>query len=68
MPAQIGYGELVRRTLGTELAKSQTRADWSRRPLSAEQVEYALDDVRYLLPLKQHLEEQLAAARPPAHG
>jgi ribonuclease D len=59
MPAQIGYGELVRRTLGTELAKSHTRTDWSRRPLSPEQVEYALDDVRYLLPLKAHLEEQL---------
>ncbi len=59
LPAQVGYGELVRRLLGTELAKSQTRADWSRRPLSPEQVEYALDDVRYLLPLKQALEEQL---------
>ncbi len=59
MPAQIGYGELVRRALGTELAKSHTRTDWSRRPLSPEQVDYALDDVRYLLPLKSHLEEQL---------
>ena len=65
MPAQIGYGELVRRTLGTDLAKSHTRTDWSRRPLSPEQVEYALDDVRYLLPLKAHLEEQLERARPP---
>jgi ribonuclease D len=59
LPAQIGYGELVRRLLGTELAKSHTRTDWSRRPLSPEQIEYALDDVRYLLPLKSHLEEQL---------
>jgi ribonuclease D len=59
LPAQIGYGELVRRLLGKDLAKSHTRADWSRRPLSPEQIEYALDDVRYLLPLKAHLEEQL---------
>jgi ribonuclease D len=59
MPAQIGYGELVKRLLGVELAKSHTRTDWSRRPLSPEQVEYALDDVRYLLPLKSQLEEQL---------
>src|SRR3981081_3489028 len=58
-PAQIGYGELVRRLLGKELAKSHTRTDWSRRPLSSEQIEYALDDVRYLLPLKSNLEEQL---------
>jgi ribonuclease D len=59
LPAQIGYGELVRRLLGTELSKSHTRTDWSRRPLSPEQIEYALDDVRYLLPLKSQLEEQL---------
>jgi len=59
LPAQIGYGELVRRLLGKELAKSHTRTDWSRRPLSPEQIEYALDDVRYLLPLKANLEEQL---------
>jgi ribonuclease D len=59
LPAQIGYGELVRRLLGKELAKSHTRTDWSRRPLSSEQIEYALDDVRYLLPLKSNLEEQL---------
>jgi ribonuclease D len=59
LPAQIGYGELVRRLLGKELAKSHTRTDWSRRPLTPEQIEYALDDVRYLLPLKTQLEEQL---------
>lgn len=59
MPAQVGYGELVRRVLGQELSKAHTRTDWSRRPLSAEQVEYALDDVRFLLPLKEALEEQL---------
>jgi ribonuclease D len=59
MPAQIGYAELVRRLLGQELAKTHTRTDWSRRPLSPEQIEYALDDVRYLLPLKTELEERL---------
>jgi ribonuclease D len=60
LPAQIGYAELVRRLLGRDLAKSHTRTDWSRRPLSAEQLEYALDDVRYLLPLAHELEQQLA--------
>jgi ribonuclease D len=59
MPAQVGYAEVVRRLLGTELAKSHTRTDWSRRPLSPEQLEYAADDVRYLLPLAAQLEEQL---------
>ena len=60
LPAQIGYAELVRRVLGTELDKAHTRTDWSARPLSAEQIAYALDDVRYLLPLKEHLEAELA--------
>lgn len=59
LPAQIGYADLVRRMLGQDLAKSHTRTDWSRRPLSPEQIEYALDDVRYLLPLKSQLEERL---------
>lgn len=58
-PAQVGYAELVRRLLERELPKGQTRTDWSRRPLSPEQIEYALDDVRYLLPLREILLEQL---------
>jgi ribonuclease D len=59
LPAQIGYAELVRRLLGRELPKSHTRTDWSRRPLSAEQLTYALDDVNYLLPLAERLQEEL---------
>ena len=59
LPAQIGYADLVRRLLDKDLAKSHTRTDWSRRPLSPEQIDYALDDVRYLLPLRSQLEEQL---------
>ena len=58
-PAQVGYADLVRRLLGCDLAKAHTRTDWSVRPLSPEQIEYALDDVRYLLPLKAHLEAQI---------
>jgi ribonuclease D len=64
-PAQVGYAELARRLLGRELAKSHTRTDWSRRPLSPEQIEYALDDVRYLLPIAAALEEQLARLEDP---
>jgi len=59
MPAQIGYAELVRRVLGQELSKSHTRTDWSARPLSPAQISYALDDVRYLLPLHAHLAREL---------
>jgi ribonuclease D len=60
LPAQIGYAELVRRLLGRELAKSHTRTDWAHRPLSAAQLDYALDDVRFLLPLAERLEAELA--------
>ncbi len=59
LPAQVGYAELVQRLLGQELAKSHTRTDWSRRPLSPEQLEYALDDVRYLLPLPTRCAREL---------
>lgn len=50
-PAQVGYATLVAERLGHVLPKGQTRTDWSRRPLTPEQVEYAADDVRYLVPL-----------------
>jgi len=57
--AQIGYAELVRRLLDIDLPKAHTRTDWSRRPLSPEQIEYARDDVRHLIPLQLALEERL---------
>lgn len=60
-PAQVGYAELARRLLGVELSKAHTRTDWARRPLSPEQQEYALDDVRHLGPLRDSLLETLAA-------
>lgn len=59
LPAQVGYGELVQRILGRTLHKGETRTDWSRRPLSTAQIEYALDDVRYLLPLREQLQARL---------
>ncbi len=60
-PAQVGYAELVREVLGFDLHKNQTRTDWSRRPLSAAQLDYALDDVRHLPPLRERLAERLEA-------
>jgi ribonuclease D len=58
---QVGYGALVTEITGVTLAKAHTRTDWSRRPLSAEQLEYAADDVRYLRPLYEALRERLEA-------
>jgi len=45
--------------LGVSLAGGETRTDWRRRPLTAAQVQYALDDVRYLLDLADHFAERL---------
>ena len=45
---QIGYGNLVNALLNGSLDKKFARTDWSKRPLSAEQLEYAINDVIYL--------------------
>ena len=61
-PEQIGYANLVREELGVELDKSQTRADWTRRPLSERQIAYALDDVVHLETLYLGMRERLGSA------
>lgn len=43
-----GFGTLLNRLLGLAPKKEETRTDWRRRPLSKRQIEYALDDARYL--------------------
>jgi len=59
---QLGYAALVSDLFGIELAKSHTRADWSRRPLAAELLEYAAEDVEHLLPAADRLADRLSAA------
>ena len=56
---QIGYGNLVAEVLGERLEKAHSRADWSLRPLSEEQLRYAADDVIYLASLYPVLRERL---------
>jgi len=46
---QIGYGNLVKACLDINLTKQHARADWEKRPLSKAQLDYAADDVRYLV-------------------
>ncbi len=58
---QSSYASLVTRVLDIQLRKSETRTNWLRRPLSKAQLEYAADDVRYLLALYQHQLEDLHA-------
>lgn len=54
-----GYSSLIWRLLGVTPEKGETRTDWRRRPLSTRQVEYALDDVRHLSPLKEKIGQRL---------
>jgi ribonuclease D len=58
---QTGYAELVEAATGVRLEKRHTRAQWDRRPLSAEELRYAEDDVRYLGEVYAFLSERLAA-------
>ncbi len=59
LPAQIGYGDLLNQKLHIQLTKGLARTDWSQRPLSDEQLNYAADDVRYLWPLYKKLHDEL---------
>lgn len=53
---------LVGELLGVRLEKGSRMTDWFKRPLTADQVAYAADDVAYLLELRSVLEERLVAA------
>lgn len=59
-PEQAGYARLVEAVLGVKLAKGHARTDWTERPLPADALAYAADDVRYLVPLYESLHAGLA--------
>ncbi|NLS03094.1 ribonuclease D [Rhizobium sp. P32RR-XVIII] len=58
----VSYDQLVGRTKGVQIDKSSRFTDWSRRPLSEKQLDYALADVTHLrdayLYLKAELERE----------
>jgi len=56
---QLGYANLANELFGVEIAKSHTRADWSKRPLTDALLQYAAEDVEYLLPAYSALAESL---------
>lgn len=49
------YGAVVNKFLEHKPLKGEQRTDWRRRPLTKAQINYALEDVRYLLPLHDRL-------------
>ena len=56
---QIGYAVLVHAECGVTLKKIDSFTDWSRRPLSDSQLEYAADDVVYLPRMYERMRAQL---------
>ncbi len=56
---QVAYANLVQRVHGTKLAKAHTFTNWSARPLSPDQLAYALEDVTFLLAIHDHLQTRL---------
>ncbi len=55
----ISLADLISDLVGIRLRKSQTVSDWSTRPLSAQQIDYLVDDVRYLIPMQDALTARL---------
>jgi ribonuclease D len=56
---EFSLAALVKRYFGLELPKGSQKANWAHRPLSRRMAEYAINDVRYLLPLAEELEAEL---------
>jgi ribonuclease D len=57
---QVGYETLVKKIAHEPLDKTSRFTDWSRRPLSEAQMEYALADVTHLRVIYEFLAAQLA--------
>ena len=55
----ISLADLIHDLIGNRLRKSQTVSDWSARPLSGQQIEYLVDDVRHLFTLQDRLQARL---------
>ena len=58
-PPQVGIKQLLKDELNIVISKTETRSDWSKRPLDLKQIEYALEDVNHLLNLHNSLEKKL---------
>lgn len=58
-----GLARVVKAELNFTLEKDQTRTNWQQRPLTDKQLEYAINDVRYLAPLYEKLQSELTDAQ-----
>jgi ribonuclease D len=58
----FGLAALLERFFGVKLDKKHQRADWSMRPLTPDMLDYAAQDTRYLLELKDKMSAELEKA------
>jgi len=59
--AGLGYQKLVAEIAGVDLPKAETRSDWLQRPLTAQQLDYAAQDVVHLPRLHAELTSRVEA-------
>lgn len=56
---QVSYQNALKTMLNVDIDKGQTRSDWLARPLSDEQLNYAANDVLYLMQLADKVQTDL---------
>ena len=54
------YSSLVKKYFSVDLKEGSWRTDWLKRPLSDEKIEYAANDVKYLIDLSKNLREEVS--------
>ena len=64
LPYPLSLSKLINETAGVKLGKGLTFSHWDQRPLSAMQLRYAADDVRYLVLAREKIGQRLDGARP----
>lgn len=56
---QVSYQNALKLLLDIDIDKDQTRSDWLARPLSPQQMQYAANDVCYIVQLADQVQQQL---------
>ncbi|MCB1061950.1 MAG: HRDC domain-containing protein [Verrucomicrobiae bacterium] len=59
---QFGLANLIEANFGVKLSKQSQKADWGKRPLPEKMLQYAFNDVRYMLPMAEHYVKRLKEA------
>ena len=60
MSSTTSLAELLANTIGVTLEKTETRTDWTQRPLSDKQLAYAIEDVCYMHEVRDVLRQRVA--------